>query len=186
MREISLHILDLIQNSIAAASKKVFLDVNEDEEGYFVFRIADDGKGISEEFLQKIRDPFVTTRLTRDVGLGIPFIAMSTEQSGGHLTIRSKEGVGTTIEATFLREHLDKPPLGDLAATIRVVVAANPELQLIFRYRYGKKQCFEFDSSAAREMLGEGIDFSFPEVYLWLDAYLKQEINKVRNEQEAT
>ena len=185
MREIALHILDLIQNSIAASSKKVFLDVNEDEEGYFVFRICDDGKGMSADLLQKIRDPFVTTRLTRDIGLGIPFIAMSTEQSGGHLTIRSKEDVGTTIEAAFLRDHLDRPPLGDLAATIRVILATNPDLHFIVRYRYGNN-CFEFESLAAKEILGEEMDFSFPEVYLWLDAYLKQEISKVRNEQEAT
>ena len=185
MREMALHILDLIQNSIAASAKKVFLDVNEDEEGEFVFRICDDGKGMNADLLQKIRDPFVTTRLTRDVGLGIPFISMSTEQSGGHLTIRSKEGVGTTIEAAFLRDHLDRPPLGDLAATIRVILVTNPELQFIVRYRYGNN-CFEFDSLAVKEMLGDEIDFSFPEVYLWLDAYLKQEISKVRNDQEAT
>jgi hypothetical protein len=110
---------------------------------------------------------------------------MSTEQSGGHLTIRSEEDVGTTIEAAFLRDHLDRPPLGDLAATIRVILATNPDLQFIVRYRYGNNS-FEFDSLAAKEILGEEIDFSFPEVYLWLDAYLKQEISKVRNEQEAT
>ena len=154
------------------------MDVNEDEGGYFVFRICDDGKGMNAELLQKIRDPFVTTRLTRDIGLGIPFIAMSTEQSGGHLTVRSKEGVGTTIEAAFLRDHLDRPPLGDLGATIRVILATNPDLQFIVRYRYGKS-CFEFDSLAVKEILGEDIDFSFREVYLWLAAYLKQEMSKV-------
>lgn len=185
MRELSLHILDLIQNSIAAEAKTVFLGVNEDEEGYFVFRICDDGRGMSEDFLSRVRDPFVTTRLTRDVGMGIALISMSTEHSGGHLMIRSKEGQGTTIKATFLRDHLDRPPLGDLAATVKVVLVANPDLHLIVRYVFGKNK-FEFDSKFIREMLGEDIDFSFPELYSWLDAYLRQEINKVKNEQEVT
>ena len=185
MRELSLHILDLIQNSIEAGARTAFLEVNEDEEGYFIFRISDDGRGMSEELLSNVRDPFVTTRLTRVVGMGIPFIAMTTEQSGGRLTIESQEGKGTRIEATFLRNHLDRPPLGNLVATVKVILVGNPDLHLIMHYSAGKQK-FEFDSLVIKELLGKDIDFSFPEVYLWLEEYLRQEIEKVRNEREGT
>ena len=138
MRELSLHILDLIQNSIEAGARTAFLEVKEDEEGYFIFRISDDGRGMSEELLSNVRDPFVTTRLTRVVGMGIPFIAMTTEQSGGRLTIESQEGKGTRIEATFLRNHLDRPPLGNLVATVKVILVGNSDLHLIMHYSAGK------------------------------------------------
>ena len=92
MRELSLHILDLAQNSIEAGAHNVIIEINENENGFFVFRISDDGHGMSEEMVQKIRDPFVTTRTTRKVGMGIPFMDMVTKQCGGHLLIQSRKG----------------------------------------------------------------------------------------------
>ncbi|MEG0797832.1 MAG: ATP-binding protein [Acidaminococcaceae bacterium] len=184
MRELSLHILDLIQNSIEAGARTVVLDINEDDAGYFVFKISDNGRGMSEELLRNIRDPFVTTRTTRKVGMGIPFIDMSTAQSGGKLTITSCLHEGTEIEATFLKDHLDRPPLGDIVATLKVLLVGNPELHFIMHYGVGQS-FFELDSVELKKMLGKELDFGFPEVYLWLDEYLRQEIAKVRNEQEA-
>jgi len=110
---------------------------------------------------------------------------MTTEQSGGQLTIESREGKGTRIEATFLRNHLDRPPLGNFVSTVKVILVGNPDLHLIMHYSAGKHK-FEFDSLVIKELLGKDIDFSFPEVYLWLEEYLRQEIEKVRNEREGT
>lgn len=183
MRELSLHILDLVQNSIEAGAHTVSLEINEDEAGYFVFRITDDGRGMSEEILKNIRDPFVTTRLTRKVGMGIPFIDMTTAQSGGKLTIKSAKGQGTFIEATFLKDHLDRPPLGNIIATIKTIVAGAPRLHFIFKYLVGQN-CFSFDSQLMLDILGKDLDFSVPELYWWLDEYLQQEIGRIKSRQE--
>jgi len=155
------------------------LEVNEDEDGFFTFSITDNGRGMSEDMLKKIRDPFVTTRLTRNIGLGIPFVDMTTAQSGGRLVIKSKLGEGTFLKATYLREHLDRPPLGDIVNTVKVFLVGNPVLHFVMHYKVRQAE-FIFDSQAVMQFLGGHIDFSYPEIYSWLDAYLKQEIDKVR------
>lgn len=179
MRELSLHILDLAQNSIEAGARNLAVEINEDEGGFFVFRIKDDGRGMSPELLQQVRDPFTTTRLSRKVGMGIPFIDMVTQQCGGHLDITSVKGSGTKIAAYFAAGNIDMPPLGDIAASIRVLLAGAPWIDLDFIYCCGKGR-LEFSTRQVREILGEAADFANPEVSLWLEEYLKQEIAKVR------
>ena len=179
MKEISLHILDLMQNSIEAGASRILLEVNENEDGFLTFSINDNGLGMSEDMLKKVRDPFVTTRKTRNVGMGIPFVEMTTKQSGGSLIIKSSLGKGTFLKASYLREHLDRPPLGDMANTIKVFLATNSHLHFIMHYCVGRIK-FSFDSQAVTKLLGENIDFSYPEVYSWLGEYLTQEIDKVR------
>ena len=135
MRELSLHILDLAQNSIEAGAHNVIIEINENENGFFVFRISDDGHGMSEEMVQKIRDPFVTTRTTRKVGMGIPFMDMVTKQCGGHLLIQSRKGKGTVVEAAFAKDNIDRPPLGDIVSSIKVLLVGTPYLELKFIYK---------------------------------------------------
>lgn len=180
MRELSLHILDLAQNSIEAGAKNLQIAVNEDEQGYFVFRIQDDGRGMSEELLSKVRDPFTTTRLSRNVGMGIPFIDMVTQQCGGHLDISSVKGQGTLIEAYFAKDNIDRPPLGNIIETIKVLLAGAPWIDLIFTYQQGSAS-ITFSTKEVREILGEAADFTNPEVYTWMEGYLQQEIDRVRN-----
>ncbi|NLY83761.1 MAG: ATP-binding protein [Acholeplasmataceae bacterium] len=178
MREISLHLLDLVQNSIEAGASTVEITVDEDEAGYFVFIVADNGRGMNKELVNSVRDPFVTTRLTRKVGLGLALLSMSTARCGGVLDIQSQEGKGTKVKAAFLQDHLDRPPLGDLAATLKVLLTANPALRLIVNYKSGGGE-FLLDSMQLKEILGESLAFGHPEVYSWLSDYLKQEIGKV-------
>jgi hypothetical protein len=168
-----------MQNSIEAGATKILLEVNEDMDGFFTFSITDNGRGMSEDMLKKIRDPFVTTRLTRKVGMGIPFVDMTTAQSGGQLIIKSKLGAGTSLKASYLRNHLDCPPLGDIVNTIKVFLVGNSRLHFVMHYRVRKAE-FVFDSQDVIMRLGEKIDFSYPEVYSWLEEYLKQEIDEVR------
>ena len=97
MRELSLHILDLAQNSVEAGARNLQIDIDENENGYFTFSISDDGRGMTEEMVKKVRDPFVTTRLTRKVGMGIPFMDMVTSQCGGYFDIKSQPGEGTGV-----------------------------------------------------------------------------------------
>lgn len=103
MRELALHILDIAQNSVAAGARHIWLTISENEQGYFVFSVCDDGKGMDSEMLQRVRDPFVTSRTTRKVGMGIPFIDMVTQQCGGQLELQSAPGKGTELTA-YLRQ----------------------------------------------------------------------------------
>ena len=178
MRELSLHILDLAQNSIEAGAHNVIIEINENENGFFVFRISDDGHGMSEEMVQKIRDPFVTTRTTRKVGMGIPFMDMVTKQCGGHLLIQSRKGKGTVVEAAFAKDNIDRPPLGDIVSSIKVLLVGTPYLELKFIYKIGTSG-FDIDTRVIRSLLGDEADFTRPEVYTWLEEYLKQEISQL-------
>lgn len=179
MRELSLHILDLAQNSIEAGAKNLIIAIDEDEDGFFVFRIEDDGRGMSPELLRQVRDPFTTTRLSRKVGMGIPFIDMVTQQCGGHLELTSVKGSGTKLAAYFAAGNIDMPPLGDIAASIRVLLAGAPWLEIDFSYACGGRR-LDFSTRQVREILGDAADFANPEISLWLEEYLKQEIAKVK------
>jgi K+-sensing histidine kinase KdpD len=139
MKELSLNILDLAQNGIKAGAKLIGLEVNEDEAGYFVFRVRDDGCGMTPDMVQKIRDPFFTTRTTRKVGMGVSLVDMLTTQSrrtsGYQICTRS----GTLMEAYFAKDNIDRPPLGDLPATMKVLVAGAPKLDFTLSYKHGAK-----------------------------------------------
>ena len=125
MKELSLHILDIAQNSIAAGAKHVDLTVEEGE-GLLRITVADDGRGMSPEFLASVTDPFTTTRTTRKVGLGLPLLRLAAEQTGGELRVESQLGVGTTVTATFHADHIDCPPLGDTASTVSLLAQGLP------------------------------------------------------------
>src|SRR5690554_6737808 len=116
MKDLSLHLLDLLQNSTVVDSTHISLDiVDSKEENRFWFRIDDNGRGMSKEFLEKVTDPYSTTRTTRKVGLGLPLIKMNSEQCGGGFRIESEVGKGTILEFWFEHDHLDRPPMGDLS-----------------------------------------------------------------------
>ena len=138
---------------------------------------------MSEEMVQKIRDPFVTTRTTRKVGMGIPFMDMVTKQCGGHLLIQSRKGKGTVVEAAFAKDNIDRPPLGDIVSSIKVLLVGTPYLELKFIYKIGTSG-FDIDTRVIRSLLGDEADFTRPEVYTWFEEYLKQEISQLRCEQE--
>ena len=113
MQEISLNILDIVQNSIRAGATLIEVSVCENiPEDVFSFVVKDNGCGMSEEMIKKVMDPFVTTRTTRKVGLGISLLKAAANLAGGDVTIESKEGVGTSLTATFSHKHIDRQPLG--------------------------------------------------------------------------
>ncbi len=183
MRELSLHILDLAQNSIEAGARHLKIDINENENSYFTFAIADDGRGMTEEMVKKVRDPFVTTRLTRKVGMGIPFMDMVTAQCGGYFDIKSKPGEGTVVKAAFKADNIDRPPLGDIAGSIAVLLAGAPQIELVFTYNAAGGS-FVFDTQEVRAVLGNETDFAHPEIYRWTEDYLRQQLNALRAGQE--
>lgn len=171
MRELALHILDLVQNSIEAGANSVWLSVIEDHTlDWLTIRIIDNGRGMDAEICRQITDPFFTTRTTRKVGLGLPLIHMSTAQCGGRLLITSEPGQGTTVEASWRWSHIDRPPLGNLALTLKSLIISHSEIDLHYIHQVGHNQ-FSLSVRELREILN-GIPFTQPDVLVWLDEYL--------------
>jgi anti-sigma regulatory factor (Ser/Thr protein kinase) len=130
MKEIALHILDIAENSIAAGAERVCVSVLVDEKkDRLRVRIEDNGSGVSRDELSKVDDPFYTSRATRRVGLGIPLLRQHAELSGGELKIKSEEGMGTRVEASFKLGHPDRQPLGDLEGSWLLLAGANPQIE---------------------------------------------------------
>lgn len=172
MKELSLHILDIAQNSISAGCTRLELSLTE-QDGRLTLVIGDNGRGMTPEFLASVTDPFTTTRTTRKVGLGLPLLRMAAEQTGGSLAIESTVGVGTTVTARFCSGHIDCPPLGDMAGTVALLVQGAPEVDTIYTHTTSRGS-FTFDTREIRAVLGEGISLAEPEVAVWMRGYLEE------------
>jgi anti-sigma regulatory factor (Ser/Thr protein kinase) len=174
MKELSLNILDVAKNSVTAGATQVDITLDEDEAGALTIAIADNGKGMSPEFLAQVTDPFTTTRSTRKVGMGLPLFRMAAEQTGGTLDIQSQLGVGTTVTARFDRRHLDCPPLGDLAGTIALLIQGSPDVA--FHYRHSTPAgAVELSTEDLKAILGDDISLAEPEVFAWISDYLSEQ-----------
>ncbi|MCR4887245.1 MAG: ATP-binding protein [Clostridiales bacterium] len=178
MRDLSLHILDLMQNSIRAQAKTVSLSVSLDEKGMLTLVIEDDGTGMSEELLSRVLSPFATTRTTRKVGLGIPMMAENCRLAGGDLSIESTLGAGTKLTATLDTRSIDCLPLGDLPGTVVTLVTMNPDRpEFILRCRSPKGE-MEFDTRQIRQAL-QGVPLNEPEIAAWMQESLREEIEPI-------
>ena len=173
MKELSLHILDIMQNSIRAEASLVQLTLTEDPAADVLeFSISDDGKGMSAHMAEQVTDPFTTSRTTRRVGLGIPLLKAAAEQTGGGISITSKEGEGTALSARFGYSHIDRQPLGDMAETMLGLITSYPEVDFLYQHRVNQKS-YTLDTRQMRELLG-GVPFTEPDVMLWLSDFLKE------------
>ena len=168
MREISLHILDALENSVEADATRVCLLIEEDLDADLLrIVIRDNGRGMSQDFVKQVLNPFVTTRKTRHVGLGLPLFAAAAQRCNGQLSIESELGVGTTIKATFEHSHIDRAPLGDIAGSIMAVLLSERAVDVAYRHVLGNRQ-FELDTAEVRAELGE-VPLTHPEVREWLE-----------------
>ena len=176
MDELALNILDIAQNSIAAEATLVEIDVEEDDSAdSLVIRVKDNGKGMSEDFLETADDPFITTRTTRKIGLGISFLKEAAEMTGGSIDLQSKLGQGTVITARFVKSHIDRQPLGNLTETIITLVSLNPKIDFNVRYMVNDKE-FIFSTQEVRVMLGDDISLSSPQIVVFLTEYIREQI----------
>ena len=140
MEDISLHILDIVENSIVAKAKRIEIRVIEDiEENLFIVEIEDDGEGMDEATVKRVLDPFFTTRTTRKVGLGLPMLAQSAKESGGNIEISSQVGKGAKVKATFQYNHPDRRPLGSMKETLITLVSSHPEIDFIYEHKKGEE-----------------------------------------------
>jgi len=163
MEDISLHILDIVENSIAAGANRVEIRVIEDtRKDILSVEIRDNGKGMSEEVLENAVDPFYTTRTTRRVGLGLSLLSQSAKEAEGDMTIKSKEDEGTIIYAYFKHSHIDRKPLGNMAETLIVLIAGNPAVDFLYEHKFNNR-IYSIDISEIREELGD-IPLSSPDV----------------------
>lgn len=181
MEDISLHILDIAENAVSSGASLITITVEDDAGGdRFSVRIEDNGRGMTAEFAQKAADPFCTTRTTRKVGLGLPFLAQAAEETGGSLTIGSEPGRGTIIVACFRPGHIDMKPLGNIADTIISLVAARPDVDVSFRY-VKDGRIYELDTRPLREALG-GIPMNSSSVLSALRDDIRDGMNDILNE----
>lgn len=176
MRELSLNILDVTENSLRAGATLVEVDVNISDNVLSII-IKDNGCGMDDDFLARVTDPFTTTRTTRRVGLGLPLIKMEAEMAGGGFEITSKRGVGTTVKTTFALDHIDRPPLGSLGDTIAALLPDLGKTRLIFSYRaFG--QAFTLDTEEILQQL-DGIPLDEPEVLLFVKQMVEENITTI-------
>ena len=167
MRELSLNVLDVAQNSIVAEASLIEIDVTQSRAAdRLTIVIADNGRGMSAEQAQSALDPFYTTRTTRDIGMGIPLFKMAAEMAGGSFLLHSEQGVGTQVTAVFQLSHIDCVPLGDMAGTVETLIRLNASLDFVFRYVTDDGEGV-LDTRELREQL-EDVPLNEPDVMLWI------------------
>ena len=182
MKELSLNILDIAENSMKAGATLTEIIINESSEELSI-TVKDDGCGMSEDILRSVTDPFYTTRTTRSVGLGIPLLKMAAELTGGRIELRSvvddgkTDGHGTTIIAYFYKKHIDFTPLGDVISSITTLIQGHPDTDILFSH---VTECGEvgLDTRELREAL-EGVPLDTYEVIKWIESYLEEQYSEI-------
>ena len=155
MEDLSLHILDVAENSVNAGATFIQISIAENTvQDLLILTIEDNGRGMPPEFVQKVLDPFCTTRTTRKVGLGLSLLAQSARETGGDIRIQSFPDKGTVVTADFRPSHIDMKPLGNIADTITTLIAGNPETDFLFRYDQDNRN-YSLDTREIRAALEE-------------------------------
>lgn len=178
MRELALQVLDLVRNSIEAGATKVALSITEDfTADRLTIEIHDNGRGMNSEECRRALDPFVTSNHTRKagVGLGLPLVDMYTRHCGGYLSLESAPGRGTTLKAVYQHSHLDRPPLGNMAETVKAIMVGNPKLDFCYSHTVGQRtfRCTTYELTG---ILGD-IPLTHPDVLHWITDYLSGHFN---------
>jgi len=181
MKNIALHILDLVENSARAKAKKVVISVREDPgEDIYQLTISDDGEGMEAAVAQKATDPFYTSRKTRRVGLGLPLIQQNTERTGGKFELLSVAGKGTQLKASFVFSHADRLPLGEIDEVLVLLAVGFPRLRLVYEHQT-PLGFYSFDTEAVREIIGN-IEESNMEIRVFLKEMIVENLKNINAE----
>ena len=178
MKEISLNILDVAENSVKAKATLTEILIDETDKTLTLI-IRDDGTGMDEDTVKSVTDPFYTTRTTRKVGMGVPLLKLAAEQTDGSFTVESsvnKENHGTTVTAVFNKNHLDFTPLGDVVSSITTLIQGHPDTDFYFSHKKGGGEV-TLDTRELREVL-EGVPLNSYEVIKWIEEYLKEQYSE--------
>lgn len=173
MRELALHLLDVVENSLAAGARHITIEIDEDRAAdRLTICVADDGRGMDAETARRALDPFFTTRKTRHVGLGLPLFKAAAERCNGSLTLTSEPGKGTLVRAEFQHSHIDRAPLGNLPATLLGLLLSDRPAEIRYTHRLDGRE-FVFDSAEVRAALGD-VPLTHPLARDWLRDYLTE------------
>lgn len=181
MQEISLNIMDIVQNSIKAEANRIIISINiNTKKDFLTVTIEDNGKGMSSDQLKRAHDPFFSSRTTRRVGLGIPFLKHAAECTGGSFSVDSVLRQGTIISADFVFSHIDRMPLGNIVSTIHLLITMNPNINFVYRYKLNNKE-FSLDTNDLHDILGD-ILFSAAKVSKFIKEYLKEQHENINED----
>lgn len=182
MKELSLNILDVAENSVKAGASLTQILLTE-QDGTLTLEIVDDGCGMDEDVVRSVIDPFYTTRTTRKVGMGIPLLKLACEQTGGSLAISSVTeeadpvAHGTHVTATFDMNHIDFTPLGDVSSTVLTLIQGHPDRDFMFRHRLQGRDV-ELDTRELREVL-EDVPLNSYDVMEWIRGNLQEQYEEL-------
>ncbi|MEE1353378.1 MAG: sensor histidine kinase [Acutalibacteraceae bacterium] len=184
MQELSLNILDIAENSVKAGADRIVIDIEENGSSMKIC-IADNGKGMDEPTVQRLTDPFYTTRTTRKVGMGVPLFQMAAEQTGGSLRVESIQAPapehGTRVTAEFHTDHIDCMPLGDIVSTILTLIQGSPEINFIFHHGKDGKSV-DLDMGEVRQQLGPDVPVNEPDILVWIREYLEEQYHDLKED----
>ncbi len=179
MNDLSLHILDIVQNSISAGATLIYILIDEDTAtDVLAITIEDNGKGMTPEQVARVTDPYFTSRTTRKVGLGLPLFKQSAEQTGGSLAIESAVGKGTKVTATFGHAHIDRPSLGDTANAVVLLVSANPQIDFVYTHTHNGNT-YTFDTREVKEVL-DGLPLNDVQVVRMLTEMIRENLKDIQ------
>jgi len=178
LRELALHILDIAENSIAAGASQIAIGIRKDTRNdELVITVKDNGHGMDDELIAKVMDPFITSRTTRKVGLGIPLLKQAANACNGDLTIQSQPGKGTLLTAKFQECHIDRMPIGNLADTFLTLLLGTPEVNWVLDYQVND-EIFHFDDTEVKEVL-DGMLLTDYRVIEYLTNTIQNGINNI-------
>lgn len=180
MEDLSLHILDIVENSIRAGATEIGIQIVENvRENILLIEIYDNGKGMSEEMVKQVSDPFFTTKTTRRIGLGIPLLIQAARETTGDVDIKTGKGEGTTITARFQYYHIDRKPLGDMEKTMSVLIASNPDIDFSFHHIRNNRS-YTLNTAEIRKNL-EGIPINAPKVIKYIKDDIREWLNETKS-----
>lgn len=181
MLELSLHILDIVENSTRAGATVIGLTIIEDTVKNNLFlEIKDNGSGMSEDVLKKVIDPFFTTKTVRNVGLGLPLLAQAAERTDGKFIIESKGGEGTRVAVNFKLRHIDRQPLGDISGTVVTIIAGNPDVEFIYRHQHDG-QVYILDTTEIKREI-EDIPINHVDVLNFIRSHITEGLREIMAE----
>ena len=172
MQELSLNILDIAQNSIVANATLIEIEIEVDSQEFLSITIRDNGKGMDEETVKNVINPFYTSRTTRKVGLGVPFFKQAAEDTGGHFSIESQLGKGTTIKAVFDTSNIDYTPLGEVWDTVAALIQMNENIDFVYTVKKDGEE-FVCDTRQLKEIM-EGMPLSDLNVVMWIKEFIRE------------
>jgi hypothetical protein len=181
MEDLSLHILDIAENSIRAQAKLVRINIEENKNrDQLIMTITDDGKGMTKEQKKMALDPFYTTKTTRRVGLGLSLLAEAARKAGGDMSLKSSQGEGTEVRAFFQLNHIDRQPTGDMSQTLVTLIAGHPKTDFLYSHTISGKS-FSLDTREIKERL-EDVPIQSPEIVSFIRNYILEGLDTIRRQ----